>query len=886
MRVSAPILATKLNIGKVRPTLVNRTRLLKLVEGTLSSRLTLITAPPGSGKTTILTAWAARHPNVVAWFTVDENDNVLNRFLLCCEAAMQTVLPEIGKETRTYLNSDVVEMQTADQVAETFFTLLINDVAKLKREVVLVLDDYHAIALEAIHNALNFLLRNLPANWHVIISSRNEPPLPLARLRARGELIELKQIDLRFSGDEIREFFERLGYPNLPTETINALQMRTEGWAAGLQLVALSAREASSLAQSNALVNASEGMNGSHRYIADYLLDEVLQQQLPGLQQFLLQTGILNQLTAGLCDAVTGRTGSQAILEQIEQANLFTMPLDNKRQWYRYHQLFADFLRDRLQRTSPEKVAELHRRAAAWYKNTGMLTEAITHFLLAGSMTDAADLIEQYIRVTLNVGLGMNVLNWLESLPKTLIMARPVLCLILAGLLTISGRRDRMEEIQALLQAAYQQLAEGSDTELATALPAIMSLMDGDVSATIAHSKKSLDDLMEQAPLLRGVLALNLGEAYRLSGDLRMATYLFQEASILNRSAGQPQSALIALCQQGYLEVFSGDLRKANATFRQSIRLIEDLAPTERPTSIVALIHIGLSHLLYSWNDLAAASYHTSEGLRFSAHADAPIALLAHLIEARVLIAQRDTEQALNALELAGKLVQEHNLMAESGWLLKAHRVRIWLVENRSQAAQQWVQALLANEGTLFDPGREVEVLILVQALSARKQHAEALRLLNIALTVWQADEQRVNRSTLIEAMATQAVLYHAVGKTEQGLITLNTALGLAETGGYVREFIDVGGSISTLLRQSSAPYARDVLGHFEEKLSERELELLQLIADGLHNQDIATKLVVTAETVKWHLKNIYRKLGVASRTEAIREARVRHLLGDRGISP
>lgn len=883
MRVSAPILATKLNIGKVRPTLVNRTRLLKLVEGTLTARLTLITAPPGSGKTTILTAWAARHPNMVAWFTVDENDNVLNRFLLCCEAAMQTVIPEIGKETKTYLNSDMADMQTADQVAETFFTLLINDVAKLKREVVLVLDDYHTITLEAIHNALNFLLRNLPANWHVIISSRSEPPLPLARLRARGELVELKQPDLRFSGEEIREFFERLGYANLPTETINALQARTEGWAAGLQLVALSAREAGSLAQSNALVHASEGMNGTHRYIADYLLDEVLHQQLPGLQQFLLQTGILNQLTAGLCDAVTGRTGSQAILEQIEQANLFTMPLDNKRQWYRYHQLFADFLRDRLQVTAPEKVADLHRRAADWYKGTSMLTEAISHYLLAGSMVEAADLIEQYIRVTLNIGLGMNVLNWLETLPKTLVKARPVLCLILAGLLTISGRRDRMDEIQELLQAAYSQLADSNDTDLATALPAIMSLMEGDVSATIAHSKKSLDDLMEHAPLLRGVLALNLGEAYRLSGDLRMATYLFQEASVLNRTAGQPQSAVIALCQQGYLEVFSGDLRKANATFRQSIRLLEDLAPAERPSSIVALIHIGLSHLMYSWNDLAAASYHTSEGLRAGANADAPIALLAHLIEARVLIAQRDTDLALNALEQAEKVVQAHNLSAESGALLKAYRVRIWLVENRSQAAQQWMQALLANEAALLDPGRETELLTLVQTLSVRKQHAEALRLLTNALALWQHEDQRVNRSTLIEALAIQGLLYHALGKTEQGLTSLNTALGLAETGGYIREFIDVGGGVTTLLRQSSAPYARDVLGHFEEKLSERELELLQLIADGLHNQDIAAKLVVTAETVKWHLKNIYRKLGVASRTEAIREARVRHLLGDRG---
>jgi LuxR family transcriptional regulator, maltose regulon positive regulatory protein len=883
MRVSAPILATKLNIGKVRPTLVNRTRLLKLVEGTLSARLTLITAPPGSGKTTILTAWAARHPNMVAWFTVDENDNALNRFLLCCEAAMQTVIPEIGKETKAYLTSEMPDGQSADQVAETFFTLLINDVTKLKREVVLVLDDYHAITLDTIHNALNFLLRNLPANWHVIISSRSEPPLPLARLRARGELIELKQIDLRFSSDEIREFFERLGYPNLPVETINALQARTEGWAAGLQLVALSAREAGTLAQPNALVHASEGMNGTHRYIADYLLDEVLQQQLPGLQQFLLQTGILNQLTAGLCDAVIGRTGSQAILEQIEQANLFTMPLDNKRQWYRYHQLFADFLRDRLLHTAPERVSELHRRAASWYQQTGMLTEAITHYLIAGSMNDAADLIEQYIRVTINVGLGLNVLNWLETLPPTLVKGRPVLCLIMAGLLTISGRRDRMDEIQELLQAAYAQLADGHDTELATALPAIMSLMDGDVSATIAHSKKSLDDLMEQAPLLRGVLALNLGEAYRLSGDLRMATYLFQEASVLNRTAGQPQSALIALCQQGYLEVFSGDLRKANATFRQGIRLIEDLASHERPAAMVALIHIGMAHLLYSWNDLAAATYHASEGLRFSASADPPVALLAHLIEARVLIAQRDADQALNALDQAEQLVQAHHLSAESNALLKAYRVRVWLVENRSQAAQQWVQNLLANEAALLDPGRETELLTLVQTLSTRKQHPEALRLLTNALDAWQTDEQRINRSTLIEGLAMQALLYHTLSKTPQALAALNSALTLAETGGYLREFIDIGNGIATLLRQSSAPYAREVLGHFEEKLSERELELLQLIADGLHNQDIAAKLVVTAETVKWHLKNIYRKLGVASRTEAIREARVRHLLGDRG---
>jgi LuxR family transcriptional regulator, maltose regulon positive regulatory protein len=879
MRVSAPILATKLNIGKVRPTLVNRTRLLKLLEGTLSARLALITAPPGAGKTTSLTAWAARHPNLVAWFTIDENDNSLTRFLLCCEAALQTVIPEIGKETRSYLASDLAEIQAADQMAETFFTLLINDVTKLRREVVLVLDDYHAITLDAVHNAMNFLLRNLPANMHVIIASRSEPPLPLARLRARGELIELKQADLRFTSDEIREFFERLGYANLPNETIHNLQNRTEGWAAGLQLVALSAREAGTLAHINAIAHASEGMSGTHRYIADYLLDEVFHQQAPGLQQFLLQTGILNQLTAGLCDAVIERTGSQSLLEQIEQANLFTMPLDNKRQWYRYHQLFADFLRDLLQKTAPERALHLHRRAAAWYHQAGMLTEAIAHYLNAASSADAADLIEEYIRVTINIGLGHDLLHWLEALPEALILTRPVLCLIYAGLLTSSGRRDRMDQIQGLLQAAYQQLADGQDAKLMTALPAIMSLVDGDMPTSIAQSRKTLDELMEQAPLLRGVLALNLGYAYRLSGDLRMATYLYQEASILNRSAGQPQSALMALCQQGYLEVFSGELRKAHGTFRQATRLIDDLPLAERPAAIMALIYIGLSQVLYSWNDLSAAAYHANEGLQFGAVAEPQVALLAHIAAIRVFTAQREIEQALATLERAEALIQTYDLSAESIALLKAYRVRLWLVENRLPALQQWTQALLANEAILMQPGHEVELLTLVASLNARKQHAEALRLLTEALTLWQPGEARANRSTLIEALVTEALLHQATAQADRAVMTLSTALTLAEAGGYVREFIDAGNGVATLLRQSSVAYARVVLGHFEEKLSERELELLHLIADGLHNQDIATKLVVTAETVKWHLKNIYRKLGVASRTEAIREARARHLL-------
>lgn len=887
MAIIAPILATKLNIGRVRPTFVRRTRLLRLLDSTLHARLTLVTAPAGSGKTTILTAWASRHPQAVAWFTVDENDNSLTRFLLCCEAALQTLAPEIGSQTGEFIRSEQTSMMTHEQIAETFFTLLINDLNALGRDMILVLDDYHSITQESIHHGLNFLIRHLPPTAHVVIASRTEPPLPLARLRARGELVEIKPGDLRFSGEEIREFFELLGFEDIPPDTLDSLQARTEGWAAGLQLIALSASDGRSLDQ------ALGSFTGMHRHVADYLLEEVFSRQPPAMQRFLLHTGILNHLTASLCDAVLKdasdergsrhRADSQAALEQLEQVNLFTLPLDHHREWYRYHQLFADFLRDRLAKTAPDLAPTLHRRAATWYHHAQMLTEAITHYLSAGDSTLAADLIEEYIHNTLNVGVGVSVLRWLEALPDALVKSRPVLCLIYAGLLTISGRRDRMEDIQALLQAAYGNLADTSHsqqtTTLATALPAIMSLMDGDMSATIAQSEHSLNLLMEQAPLLRGVLALNLGEAYRLHGDLRMATYLFEEASIINRNAGQPQSALIALCQQGYLEVFSGDLRRAIVTFRSAVRQIDDLPERDRPPSIVALVYTGMSQVFLSWNDLDAAAFHADEGVAASRNGDPPVALLALLGQARVNLAQREVEAAAAVLERAGQLVRDHGLSAASGATVDAHMARVALQRGALHAAQNWAQANALVENASVPLGREFELLTRVQVLSVRKLGAEALRLLSAALTDWKLNEDRLHRSTLIEAFVWESLLLQGAGRAEAALDSLVVALTLAEPGGYLREFLDAGPGIATLLRQVTHPYAKEVLGHFEEKLSERELELLGLIAAGLHNHDIAAKLVVTAETVKWHLKNIYRKLGVASRTEAIREAKARQLL-------
>jgi LuxR family maltose regulon positive regulatory protein len=885
MGIITPILATKLNIGKVRPTFVRRIRLLRLLDETLHARLALVTAPAGSGKTTILTAWAASHPHSVAWFTADENDNSLTRFLLCCEAAVQTVAPGVGAHTGEFIRSEQIGLLPPEQAAETFFTLLINDVAQLTQDIVLVLDDYHTITLGSIHHALNFLLRNLPANWHVVIASRSEPPLPLARLRARGELVEIKQGDMRFSGEEIREFFELLGFEEMPAETVDALHTRTEGWAAGLQLIALSARDGQSLE------HVLESFTGLHRFVSDYLLEEVFQLQPPDIQRFLMHTGILNHLTAGLCEAVAREGDSQRLLEHLEQVNLFTLPLDHQRQWYRYHQLFADFLRDRLLKTAPDLAPGLHRRAAAWYHQAQMLTEAINHSLSAGDVEVAAGLIEEYIHNTLNVGVGMGVLRWLEALPDALIKARPVLCLIYAGLLTTGGRRDRMDHIQELLQAAYQHLAGDQDNpkasdlaDLATTLPAIMSLLKGDMPATIAQSERSLNTLMEHVPVLRGALALNLGEAYRLHGDVRMATYLFEEASIINRDAGQPQSALIALCQQGYLEVFSGGLRKAIATFRQAIRLIDEMSAHERPMSIVALIYVGMTQVFLSWNDLEAASYHAEEALNASATADPQVMLLAHLAKGRVLLAQREVDSALAAFERGEHVARDHALSLDSSAILRAHMARGWLQRSNVQAAQNWAQSIsLAPNATsaqaAVTPGREFELLVLVQVLGARKLHADGLHLLQHALAEWKANEARISRGTLIEALVLESVLLHLGGQPDKALGSLSAALSLAEPGGYIREFLEAGPGVAVLLRQSGHPYVKDILGHVEERLSERELELLGLIAAGLHNQDIAAKLVVTSETVKWHLKNIYRKLGVASRTEAIREAKSRDLL-------
>ncbi|MBX3062516.1 MAG: hypothetical protein KF726_06045 [Anaerolineae bacterium] len=859
----------------MRPTVVRRTRLLDALATAFEARLTIVTAPAGFGKTTLLSEWATAKADHVAWYTLDPSDDQLTRFLCCVVVALQTIEPQLGVESLKLVESNALS-SSPEAFSQSFLTPLINDLVQWGDEVALVLDDYHEIALPAIHEAVAYLLRHAPPTLHLLVASRHDPPLPLARLRARGELFELTADDIRFTPSEITAFFAQIGFGELSGATVEALAQRTEGWIAGLQLVALSTRDR------DALPRVVTALAGTNRYIAEYLLDEVFKLQTADIRRFLLHTAILSQLNAGLCNAVTGESGSQVVLEQLEAMNLFTTPLDHQRRWYRYHQLFADFLMDRLRKTEPQRIPELHKRAADWYQQQGLLAEAIDQFLKADAYEEAADIIEQYVGVTQISGIDVSALRWLDALPQTLVESRPTLCLLYAGLLIMAGRTDNVDRLNVLLAAAHRGMID-EHLELGAALPAIMALLRGNSSEELDYAQQQLSALVEQVPLLRGALTLSLGEVYRLTGDLGMAESLLEEAGTLYQTGGEARTALIATCQRGYVQLFAGDLQKANATFRSGLRQSESLPPAERPLATVTLLHTGLGQIFLSWNDITAADFHAREARRIAERiGEKRVAIMAHILHTQVLTAQAQYQSAIEVLEDAEKIAITHQLDEESQAYVSAWRAHVWLASGENARAAAWLQQLTLDDETILHPGYRETLITVVRVMTTRRQFQAAIDLLNRGLETW--DKGRMSRGGIIEALILGAGLRIALNEMDKALINLEKALSLAEPGGYIREFVNAGTLILPLLRHyvghvPNAPFARQVLGSFEEKLSEREIELLGLIAEGLPNHEIAAKLVVTPETVKWHIKNIYRKLGVASRTEAIREAKVRRLL-------
>jgi LuxR family maltose regulon positive regulatory protein len=866
-------------------------------------RLVLVSAPAGFGKTTLLSDWVHRRgagdaPLRVAWVSLDESDNDPARFMAYLIGALQTLAPGVGQAVLGALGAP------EPPPIESLLTALINEVAGAVelQAAVLVLDDYHLVEVPSIHQAMAFLLKRLPApprGPHLVIAGRADPLLPLARLRGRGQLVELRAADLRFTPAEVASFLNEVMGLRLTAGDVTALESRTEGWITGLQLAALSLERQEAGGASEFIHDFA----GSHRFVLDYLVEEVLQQQPEAVQTFLLQTAILERLSGPLCDAVLrderGKRGGQAMLEELERRNLFVVPLDDARRWYRYHHLFADLLRARLRREGARRSyaspAELHRRASAWFEENGLTSEAVRHALAAGDFERTVRLVEAGAMAMLMRGELTTLLGWLAALPGERVRARPWLCVYRAWALLLTGRLDAAEAwLEAVDDAAQPAPPAAELRGHIAAIRAYAAAVRVMPAQAIELAEGALALLPEDEGVVRSVVAYTMGGVHFVRGDLAGALRSFEDAGRTGLEAGNIHLAVPAIGQQAAIQAMQGRLRQAAGTYRRALNLATEYGGPQSPA--VGQAYSGLAGLTYEWNDLDAAGRHLRDALAQAelwGNRESLANVLLRL--SRLRQARQDLDGAMEALRRAEDTIAGHTVTPTTVSVVAAQWPRLWLERGDLAAASRWVaQQKLDLEH--LDDLRTVEYLSLARVLLAEERWDEASALLERLLA---RATERGDRGVQIEVLALSALALQARGDAAQAVATVRDALTLGEPEGYVRSFVDEGAPMAGLLRrvlnQGIAPvYVRQLLGAFPEPgepghrgagsallepLSERELEVLRLVAAGLTNRQIAGELVIALSTVKSHTHSIYGKLGVKNRTQAIAQARVLDLL-------
>jgi LuxR family maltose regulon positive regulatory protein len=874
--MSIPFLKTKLYTPPLRREIVARPRLIERLNAGAHTKLTLISAPAGFGKTTLISAWAADAPAPVAWLSLDEEDNDPVRFLAYLVAALQQAEASIGQGIAEALCS------TRRPRIEPLLSVLINQLDALSFSIILVLDDYQFITTPLIHTAMTFLLDHLPATVHVAIATRLDPPLPLARLRGRGQLAELRQADLSFTPDETAAFLEQFSGLDFSTQQITALRERTEGWVTGIHLAALSMQGRE---DASAFVSA---FTGSHRYVLDYLTEEVLDRQTENLRAFLLETSVLDRLSGPLCDAVTHRDDGQERLEQLESAALFIVPLDGERRWYRYHHLFADLLRNRLERSRAEAAPILHGRASRWYEAHGMASEAVRHALAADDSERTADLVEENAFTAMDRGELTTVLGWLDALPDELVRSRPWLSVACAWALMYAGR---MSDAEQWLKAA-EDAAPGTERLRGTvaAVRTYVTASRGDVPSAIVFARQALAQLPQGDAMARAVTAGILSSLYRFRGDFTASSQAATEAISISRATGDTHLATLASCNLAGTLILQGRLRQAAATLRDVLQITDDdVEPEFAPLPFTGLAFTALASVLREWNDLAAAERFARRGIALSEQwGQAEVTIQGYIELARTLQSREDEEGARDAIKRAMQTAQD--LSAWTLTPLESVAARLHLAQGDLTTAYRWAEENALSLAVDPDFQQMENYLVLARVLIAQERSSDALDLLAQLL------EKAGSAGAVgyeIEILTLQATALQAQDRRDSALKRLQQALTLSEPEGYIRTFADEGAPMTALLRQAAAQgvapaYAGQILAAIGssrpvttliEPLSDREMEVLRLIAAGLSNQQIADELLLAVGTVKKHTHNIYGKLDVRSRTQAVGRAQDLDLL-------
>ena len=922
------LLATKLYAPPPRPNLVARPRLLERLDLGLETSLTLVSASAGFGKTSLLGLWIAglgspldvaesaatadasteqrrtERAKRVAWLSLDAGDSDPTRYLRYLVAALATIAPEAGQATRNMLRLP------QPPSAESILTALINGLFALPADLVLVLDDYHTIETQMVHSAMAFLIENLPPQVHVILSTRADPPLPLSRWRSRGMMVEIHDDDLRFNPEESAAYLNNVMNLNLASEEITALNQRTEGWIVGLQMAALALQGKGLRQDASAFVQA---FSGSHHYILDYLVEEVLTQQPENVQTFLLQTSILPRLTGPLCDAVIGRSEGQATLEALDKANLFLVPLDDERRWYRYHHLFAEVLRARLRRAAgAQGMAPLHTRAAGWWEEHGWTGEAFEHAVAAQDWERAARLIEgNWLRIG-HAGEMNTVLRWLESMPEDVVRARPMLSGAYAWVLWLTGHMDAVEPyLDAAGEAWERQAAAGvmdpDHVRWQAGGPALRTNLArhrGQLDAAIRFARETLALAAPEDALLQSYGHLGLAHSYRELGDNDRSLSAYVEGMPLARAAGNLAAANIAVFYLSRVLQLQGHLHQAAETVREALRFTETQGLGQSPAC--AILHVALANLLCEWSELEDASDHLHRGLEIGRqgghhefHRNNGIVL------ARLRLAQGDAAAALAAIQEAEQAAPKAEMPLASAELA-AYKAGVWIAQGELAAAARWAEEAAHRPGEDRGYTRQIEAITIARVFLAQGRLEEALSQLTACL---QAAEKSGGLGWAVEIAILRALVQEARRYRADALADLGRALALAEPEGYVQVFVDAGAPLAALLRQTTslraAPaYVRRLLDAFDrataseeppvtteeppaipgppplvEPLTPREMEVLRLMAAGLSNREIADELVLAIGTVKAHLHNIYGKLDMQGRMQAASRARELGLL-------
>ncbi|MGD2077239.1 MAG: LuxR C-terminal-related transcriptional regulator [Chloroflexota bacterium] len=871
-------------------------------------KLALISAPAGSGKTTLVAAWlqelvraerAGSRPLPIyppCWLSLDEGDNDLARFLVYLVAALDRAAPGVGEGALSLLRGP------QPPPVESFMTTLINDLSTLTEEdnverwLLLTLDDYHVINNQAIHDALAFLLDHLPGEMRLILISRTEPPLPLARYRGRGQLLALDGNDLRFTTDEARWFLNRVMGLELSQDETAALAARTEGWIAGLQMAALA------LGAGRPTEPASDQLAGS-RLIMDYLLQEVLQSQPAELQAFLLQTSILDRLSGALCDAVTGRDNSQAILAELERRNLFLFALDQEGRWYRYHHLFAELLRQQLAQRQPEMLPELHCRAGIWQQANGFTAQAIQHLLASGEVDKAADLIEEAADPALMRGQFLTVLGWLRLLPEATVRARPRLGVYQAFLMLLDSQSlvKAKEILRAAEEAANAGLAADPVAPMTAEtmlIRAILAIFKGDLPTSAQLSQQAIALLPEDTPFLTSLALRNLASVYSMTGEVAAAGEALGSAVSLAERMGDKANLVLSLYALARVCIQQGRLHAAHDYLSRALTVGRDRRG--RPLPIVARVLNSLADINREWNNLNEASCLAQDGIELTKQALAFWSIGSYVVLSQVRQAEGDVAAAQVALDAAREVAIRFDVTDLDDQTVELYQARLWLAQGDVAAATRWA-AKIQDDSLDVDvrprrPGQvggwyvihEMEKAHLARLWLAQGRPEEARRLLERLRPA--AVEHRRNGSIItIDLLLAQA--WYRSGDADRALTSLAAALAMAEPEGYVRIFLDEGPVMAELLKlvpadSPIAGYAGRLLGALapaesqapvagaaDELLSAREMDVLRLLPTHLNSTEIAAELSISPNTARFHIKNIYSKLGVHNRADAVAEA-------------